>query len=145
MNINAIMPRAIQILFVSAGVGALLIGSPQLVQAQPGNAPAALRELDLSISQMRQLRSIMQDYQADLEEILTPEQLETLQDLREAQQDTQAPDRNTAEDLFAELDLSEAQTDQLETVQASMTQELQGVLTPEQFEQLEDTEFFEDL
>ncbi|NER79260.1 MAG: hypothetical protein F6K42_06690 [Leptolyngbya sp. SIO1D8] len=147
MNLNAIIHPATQVLLVSVGMSALLIGSPQPVQAQTADAPNALRELDLSFSQMRQLRSIRQDYQADLEEILTPEQLEEMQDLQAARQEAQdsQAEENAAEDILAELDLSDEQTNQLTEVHESMVQDFQDVLTPEQLEQLEETEFFDNL
>lgn len=140
MNIKAILRQAIRVGLVTVGTGVLLLPSAQLVQAQPDPA-AVRRELDLNMSQMRQLRNIMQDYQAELEDILTPEQLEEMQDLREAaRQEGAASESNqpSREDIIAELDLSDDQIEQLTEVRESMEEDLEDVLSPQQLEKLEE-------
>ncbi|MGF1516119.1 MAG: hypothetical protein ACFB5Z_20810 [Elainellaceae cyanobacterium] len=81
MTLKTMTYQILCVLIVSASMTAFMAGNPQLVQAEPSSASAALRELDLSFSQMRQLRDIMQDYRQELEVILTPEQLEQLENI----------------------------------------------------------------
>ena len=137
-KLNQVLPVGL----VIAGSSLLLMASPQLVSAQATTDPAAIRqELDLNRSQMRQLRGIMQDHRAELEDILTPEQLEEMQALREAaQQDSSVSDSEqpSREDIIAELDLSEDQVEQLEQTRESLQQDLEAVLTPEQLAKLEE-------
>ncbi|MEO1096023.1 MAG: hypothetical protein AAFX01_14105 [Cyanobacteria bacterium J06638_28] len=138
MSIKALLHRSVRVALAAAGIGALLLVNPQLAEARP---PEGMRELNLSRSQMRQLRDIMQDYQSDLQGILSPEQLEEMQDLREAQQNGEVADVDR-EDMIAELGLSDNQVEQLDDVQASLEAELEGVLTSEQLEKLSEMEGF---
>lgn len=144
MTLKPQLNPMVRIGLIMAGTSLLLVAptqlvhaqSPQVVQAQSKGDPATIkRELGLSRSQMRQLRGMMQDYQAELEDILTPEQLEEMQSLREAAQQGSSV---SAEDALAELDLSEDQATQLEQTRASLRQDLAGVLTPAQLEKLEE-------
>ena len=69
-------------LLVGLGVGALLLGTPQLARSQSSRVNReAVRALNLSRSQMREMRSVMQSYQSDIQNILTSEQLEQLEEL----------------------------------------------------------------
>ncbi|MEM6521510.1 MAG: hypothetical protein AAF722_19515, partial [Cyanobacteria bacterium P01_C01_bin.70] len=108
--------------------------------AQSVSDPAAIRqELGLNRSQMRQLRDIMQDYQAELANVLTAEQLAEMQDLREATREDDSvseSERLSQEDIIAELDLSDDQVQQLAQARESLEQDLEAVLTPDQLEKL---------
>ncbi|MEO0488756.1 MAG: hypothetical protein AAF215_13190 [Cyanobacteria bacterium P01_A01_bin.123] len=126
-------------------VNAVLIGAMTLTvggfHIQPAAAQVdrsafreAARELNLSRSQMQSVGGIMQSFNAEIQEILTPEQVELLQSAREEQQSqSQAQD---PQELQAELNLTETQSEQLAVAREEMVTELQGVLTPEQVEGL---------
>lgn len=130
-------------LVVSLGVSVLLAGTPLLVQAQ-SPSPAlrdALRAVNLDRAQLRQLRTLVQDYQNDLTAILTPEQLETLKALQtSAAEQGELPDSDA---LFAQLNLSSEQATELEAVRGSIEQAFEDLFTPQQLEQLEATGLFE--
>lgn len=120
-------------------VNTLLIGTLALglvsFNSQPATAQldrSAFRELaeelDLSRSQMRQVGGIIRGLNSELEEILTPEQIEILQSARE-QQESQDP-----QELQDALNLTDTQSEQLAVAHAETVAELQEVLTPEQLE-----------
>lgn len=142
MTLKIKLNQVIQVGLVIIGTSLLLLPHAERTQAQSTVDPAAIRqELDLSRAQMRQLRGIMQDYQAELADILTPEQFEAMQDLREAlRQDDSVSESEVPSqiDIIAALDLSEAQAEQVELVQASLKQDLEAVLSPEQLAKLEE-------
>ena len=96
----------------------------------------AIRSLNLSRSQMQELRGVMQGYQSELEDILTSEQQQQLADLKEDMQDESATD--DPPDLVTELDLSADQASQLDSLQVDMTDAVQGILSAEQFEEAQD-------
>ncbi|MEO0408432.1 MAG: hypothetical protein AAF289_13875 [Cyanobacteria bacterium P01_A01_bin.135] len=133
------MRQSIRILVASAGLTGLLLAAPTLTEARPSNPRAAFQELDLSFSQMRQLRGIMQDYRQVIENVLTPEQLDQLEALRESGQAAEAPPETNP---LAELNLSDTQIEEIAAASDVMEQALQEVLTPEQLEQLETVEVF---
>ncbi|MFG6095718.1 hypothetical protein D0962_29435 [Leptolyngbyaceae cyanobacterium CCMR0082] len=103
-------------------------GQPATAQLDRSTFREVAQELDLSRSQMRQVGGIMRDLNSELEEILTPGQLETLQSARE-QQESQDP-----QDLQEALNLTDTQSEQLAVAHAETVAELQEVLTPEQLE-----------
>ncbi|MEM9767771.1 MAG: hypothetical protein AAF892_07825 [Cyanobacteria bacterium P01_D01_bin.71] len=132
--------QVLRVGLISAGTTLLLIIPAQLAHAQSVSDPAAIRqELGLNRSQMRQLRDIMQDYQAELANVLTAEQLAEMQDLREATREDDSvseSERLSQEDIIAELDLSDDQVQQLAQARESLEQDLEAVLTPDQLEKL---------
>ncbi|NEZ56347.1 hypothetical protein [Adonisia turfae] len=103
-------------------------GQPATAQLDRSTFREVAQELDLSRSQMRQVGGIMRDLNSELEEILTPGQLETLQSARE-QQESQDP-----QELQEALNLTDTQSEQLAVAHAETVAELQEVLTPEQLE-----------
>ncbi|MEL6764725.1 MAG: hypothetical protein AAFO87_13940 [Cyanobacteria bacterium J06607_6] len=126
-----------KVLLISVGVGALLIATPRLAMSQSAGANReAIRSLNLSRSQMQELRGVMQGYQSELEDILTSEQQQQLADLKEEMQDESATDDRP--DLVTELDLSSDQASQLDSLQTDMTAAVQGILSAEQFEEAQD-------
>ena len=117
---------------VLIGTMAVTIGS---IHAQPAAAQLdrntfreAASELGLSRSQTRDVAGIVRGFNDELQEILTPEQLEILQSAREDQQ-SQPQDLQA---LQASLNLTETQTEQISTARASLDEELREILTPEQ-------------
>lgn len=122
-------------LLIGLGVGALVLGTPQLARSQSSRVNReAVRALNLSRSQMREMRSVMQSYQSDIQNILTSEQIEQLEDLQE-----QARDQGDAPvDLAAELNLTTDQATQLEALQTDMASEFQEILSAEQLRQAQD-------
>ena len=134
---KALMRTTSKVLLVSVGVGALLIATPRLAVSQSAGANReAIRSLNLSRSQMQELRGVMQGYQSELEDILTSEQQQQLADLKEDMQDESATDDRP--DLVTELDLSADQASQLDSLQVDMTAAVQGILSAEQFEEAQD-------
>lgn len=115
-------------------VGTLALGLGRF-SIQPASAQmdrSAFREiaqeLDLSRSQMREVGGIMRGLNSEIEEILTPEQLELLQAAREQQQ-SQDP-----QEFQEALNLTDTQSEQLTAVREETVVELEAVLTPEQLE-----------
>ncbi|MEL6400252.1 MAG: hypothetical protein AAFR26_14465 [Cyanobacteria bacterium J06626_4] len=134
---EALMRTTSKVLLISVGVGALLIATPRLAMSQSAGANReAIRSLNLSRSQMQELRGVMQGYQSELEDILTSEQQQQLADLKEEMQDESATDDRP--DLVTELDLSSDQASQLDSLQTDMTAAVQGILSAEQFEEAQD-------
>jgi Spy/CpxP family protein refolding chaperone len=130
-----------KLLIIGLSISAMVLVTPQLAMGQPAGAPSreALRSLNLSRSQMRQLRGVMQNYQSSFNNILTSSQKQQLEDLQ-AEQGNQAGAGNP-DDLINQLNLTEAQSSQLATLQENMAGELQGILTPEQLQQAQEIGF----
>ena len=80
MALKSHLKSTIRLGLIAAGAGLLLVAPAQVAQAQSTNNAAAIRqELNLTLSQMWQLRGVSQDYQAELADILTAEQLAEMQ------------------------------------------------------------------
>lgn len=141
MNFQLTRKRIVNTLLV--GTLALGIGSFNLQPAAAQMDRSAFREvaeeLNLSRSQMRQVGGIMRGVNSELEEILTPEQIELIQATR-AQQQSQDP-----QELQAALNLTDTQTAQLAVVREETVVELQEVLTPEQLEGIMEMTVFDQL
>ncbi|MEA5452466.1 hypothetical protein VB780_28085 [Leptolyngbya sp. CCNP1308] len=116
----------------SAGV--LLGGGLALAQMMPNAGPQAMQDLDLSRTQVQQMRSLMEDYKSSFEAVLTDEQLEQLESLRVDQMSQQSG--GEPQDLLAQLDLSDAQQSELDTLRDLMMAEFEDIFTAEQLEQL---------
>jgi hypothetical protein len=134
MTLKALMRMTSRLLLVSVGVGGLLISTPSPAQSQVNRE--AIRSLNLSRSQMRQMRGVMQGYQSELGEILTPEQQRQLEDLQAERQNQPTP--ASPPDLAAELNLSVEQASQLETLRTSMGEDLRAILSEEQIGQAQE-------
>jgi hypothetical protein len=138
MVLKLAIAKTTKCLFVAIlGIGTILVGTPQLAQAQ-SISPAtreAIVELDLSFAQMMQLRDVMGGYNAALEGILTPAQLDLMNALREetANEGAEASSEPPS-DLWTQLDLTEFQVAELAVVRADMVTDFEAVLTPEQLE-----------
>lgn len=133
---KALVRTTSKVLLVGVGVGTLLIATPRLALSQPaGVNREMIQSLNLSRSQMQQLRGVMQGYQSELDDILTSEQQQQLEDLQAEMQNESSEDRP---DLFAELDISADQASDLEALQADMAADLEDILSPEQFEQAQE-------
>ncbi|MEO1352442.1 MAG: hypothetical protein AAFW84_27195 [Cyanobacteria bacterium J06635_15] len=131
-------------------VNTLLIGTLTLGLGSFNIQPAAAQlnrsafremaeELDLSRSQMREVAGIMRGLNSEIEEILTPEQFELLQSVREQQQ-AQAPQQ-----LQEELNLTDTQSAEIAVARRETVGKLQGVLTPEQLERIMEMTAFNQL
>ena len=136
MPIQFTQKRIINTLLVGTlalGIGSLNI-QPAAAQVDRSAFREMARELNLSRSQMRETADIMQDFKADIEGILTPEQLEVLQVVREQQQSqTQTQDPQEFQEA---LNLTDTQSAQITTARTEMVADLQEILTPEQIEGL---------
>lgn len=138
--LKALMRSPFRWLLVGVGVGSLLLSAPKIAQGQSAGANReAVRALNLSRSQMREMRSVMQGYQSELKDILTSEQLEQFEALQAERREE--PTADTAVDLAAELDLSEDQASQLETLQAGIAEDFQEILSAEQLQQAQELGF----
>lgn len=113
------------------GTLALGIGSfnlqPSVAQLDRSNFRQTARELNLSRSQMRQVAGIMRSFRSDIEDILTPGQLELFQTAQKQQSQIQ---KQELRDLLA---LTDTQLAQLASAREEMVADLEGVLTPSQF------------
>ena len=128
---------ASRLLLLSVGVGGLLLSTPGIAQSQVNRE--TVRSLNLSRPQMQQLRGLMQGYKSELEDILTSEQQQQLEDLQAAVQDGAAADARP--DLLTELNLSTDQASELTALQADIAAELTDILSAEQLEQAQELGF----
>ncbi len=130
MQLQLTQNRIVNTLLI--GTLALGLGSfniqPAAAQLDRSTFLETAQELNLSRSQMREVAGIMRDLNSELEEILTPEQLETLQSAREQQQ-SQDP-----QELQQALNLTDTQAAQLAVAHEETVAELQEILTTEQLE-----------
>jgi len=135
MTPTVLIRTTYRLLLVSVSVSALLIVNAPLAIGQPAGAPSreAIRALNLSRSQMQQLRGVMQRYQASVEDILNRDQREQLETLQ-AQQRRQ-PSSNTRPNLVAQLNLSRDQANRIDDLEARMAEDLRAILTPSQLQQ----------
>lgn len=136
MVLQSLMRTTSRLLLVSVGVGGLLLSTPNPAQSQVDRE--VIRSLNLSRSQMQQLRGVMQGYQSELGDILTSEQQQQLEDLKA---EVQSGSSDAPSDPFTELDLSADQASELETLQADMAADLEDILSTEQLEQAEELGF----
>lgn len=116
----------------SAGV--LLGGGLALAQMMPNAGPQAIQDLNLSRTQIQQMRSLMEDYQSSFEAVLTDAQLAELEELRADQMGQRGG--GDPQDLLAQLDLSDTQEAELSTLREVMMAEFEDIFTAEQLEQL---------
>lgn len=137
MTLNALIRRTSKLLIVSLGVGTLLLATPGPAQSQVNRD--AIRSLGLSRSQMQEMRGVILGYQSELEDILTSEQQQQLEDLQEEMQGSSATGNRP--DLFSELNLSDDQASQLEILQADMVADLGEILSEEQLERAQELGF----
>lgn len=122
-------------------IGTLILGigsinmRPAIAQMSRSEFRDLAQELDLSRSQMRSVAGTMRGFKSDVEDILTPEQLDLLQAAQDQSQgeEQQAQD---PQDVQNALNLTDAQSTQIETAREDMVTELQEFLTPEQIEQI---------
>ncbi len=130
MQIQLTRKRIVNTLLI--GTLALGLGSfniqPAAAQLDRSAFREVAEELNLSRSQMREVGGIIRGLNSELEEILTPEQLETLQSVRDQQQ-SQDP-----QELQEALNLTDTQSAQLAVAREETVAELQEILTTEQLE-----------
>lgn len=122
MNWKALiaMAAAIAALSFPATLHAQTIGVPE-----DGNT--LLTELNLTEEQQSQLEHIRALAKAQLQELLTPQQWQQLQD-----------QANGAPISMASLNLSQQQMSQLNDIQALMSERFFAMLTPEQLQKLQE-------
>ncbi|MEM9215369.1 MAG: hypothetical protein AAGD25_13600 [Cyanobacteria bacterium P01_F01_bin.150] len=119
-------------------IGTLVLGvgsvnmQPAIAQLSRSEFRELAQELDLSRSQMRDVAGTMRGFKSEVEDILTPEQLDLLQSAQEQQQS----DPQAAQEVKDALNLTDAQSTQLEAAREDMVAELQEVLTPDQVTQI---------
>lgn len=120
--------------------------SPLLLAQTPQKTKGPWAELGLTDAQKSQIQAIRQDSRAKLEAVLTSEQkakLEAAKQARQAQRQAgqqgqrQAGQRRGGWKNFADLNLTEAQKTQMRQIRESEKQQIQGVLTSEQRQKLE--------
>ena len=137
-----------------AGTLALtLIATPFAVQAeqnpsspQPGKEwqkKGQFQKLNLTPEQKAKMKEIGRSTHAQIEAVLTPEQKTKLQAAmaeRKAQHQAQRQqgqgERGKKGDIFASLNLTETQKNQIKQIRESSKQQMQAVLTPEQQAQM---------
>lgn len=81
-------------------------------------------KLNLTDAQKSQMQQLRQETQAQIEQILTPEQRTTMQSLKQS--------GGKMRGGMKELNLSEAQKQQIRQIRASAQQKMQAILTEEQ-------------
>ena len=118
--------------------------SPVLLAQTPQKERGPWKELGLTDAQKTQIQTIKRDSRTKMEAVLTPEQKAKLQAAKQARQaERQAgqgqrqPGERRGKGGYADLNLSEAQKTQMRQIRESEKQQIQGVLTPEQRQKLE--------
>ncbi|MBH8562352.1 P pilus assembly/Cpx signaling pathway, periplasmic inhibitor/zinc-resistance associated protein [Nostoc sp. CENA67] len=112
--------------------------SPLLVAQTAKKQRGPWKNLDLTDAQKAQIQQIRRNTRAQIEAVFTPEQKEKLKAAFEARRaQRQAGQRPTGQRQgpwknFAELNLTQAQKDQIRQIRESSRQQIQAVLTPEQ-------------
>ena len=138
-----------------AGTLALtLIATPFAVQAEQNNPSSPqpgkewqkkgqFQKLNLTPEQKAKMKEIGRSNRAQIEAVLTPEQKTKLQAAmaeRKAQHQAQRQqgqgERGKKGDIFASLNLTETQKNQIKQIRESSKQQMQAVLTPEQQAQM---------
>lgn len=140
MQIQRTRKRIVNTLLIGTlalGVGSLSI-QPATAQLSRSAFRETARELNLSRAQMQDVAGIMRSFSSEIEEILTPEQFEILQSVREQKQSQpqSQPQEQNPEELRDTMNLTDTQSTQIATAREEMVTGLQEVLTPEQIEGL---------
>ena len=102
--------------------------------ADSDSLKAGLRALDLTDEQRDQIRSLKEDSREQIGAVLTDEQRQQLSEMRGRH------GRGGRGRLLESLDLTEAQTAQIETIRSDARAQMAAVLTPEQRAELGDGE-----
>ncbi|BAZ52186.1 hypothetical protein NIES4103_48450 [Nostoc sp. NIES-4103] len=112
--------------------------SPLLVAQTAKKQRGPWQNLDLTDAQKAQIQQIKRNTRAQIEAVFTPEQKEKLKAAfearraqREAGQRPTGPRQGNWKN-FAQLNLTQAQKDQIRQIKESSRQQIQAVLTPEQ-------------
>jgi Spy/CpxP family protein refolding chaperone len=141
-----------------AGTLALtLIATPFAVQAQTGSPSpqpgkewqkeGQFKKLNLTAEQKAKIKEIGRNTRAQIEAVFTPEQKTKLQAAmaqrkaehqaqRQQRQGQRQERREKRGDIFASLNLTQAQKDQMKQIRESSKQQMQAVLTPQQQAQM---------
>ncbi|QSJ16579.1 P pilus assembly/Cpx signaling pathway, periplasmic inhibitor/zinc-resistance associated protein [Nostoc sp. UHCC 0702] len=116
--------------------------SPLLLAQTPKKERGPWKNLNLTDAQKAQIQQIKRNTRAQIEAVFTPEQKEKLRaafEARRAQREAgQRPtgQRQRSGKNFAELNLTQAQKDQIRQIREASKQQIEAVLTPEQQAQL---------
>jgi Spy/CpxP family protein refolding chaperone len=113
-----------------AGIAAIAItAAPAFAQStEPSHDFPMLSELDLTEEQKSQLEAIWESSRSEIESLLTPEQQEQFQTVRQQRQELR--------EAREELNLSSEQKDQIRSIMQSAREEARNVLTDEQRQEL---------
>ncbi|MGQ4649670.1 hypothetical protein [Lyngbya aestuarii] len=110
-----------------AGVAAIAISAaPMIANAQGG--PGKFSNLNLTSEQQTQLDQIRENADSQIETILSPEQAQQFQNIREQRQQGRR--------AMKALNLTEEQRNQMREVHQSARKQMEEVLTEEQLQQL---------
>lgn len=104
-----------------------------LAQEQKGpmhNGP--MERLGLTDAQKSQIQEIHRKTRAEMEKVFTPEQLQTLKAARQNRQNG-----DNRRNVMSSLNLTQNQKDQLRQIRESEKTQIDGILTPEQRQQMQ--------
>ena len=104
------------------------------LQSGEGGLRGAMRSLDLSDEQRQQLRAIHDASQDAVQAVLTSEQQQQVEQMR---QERQANGRSRMNATFEQLDLTEDQQAQMATIRSNARSQIEAILTDEQRQQAE--------
>jgi Spy/CpxP family protein refolding chaperone len=97
-------------------------------------------QLNLTDAQKQQLRQIGKDTHDQIQAVLTPDQqaqLKTLMQNRQGQNHQAGQDHQGGQNLWASLNLTDAQKAKIKAIQEAQKPRMQAVFTPEQQQQLQ--------
>lgn len=117
-----------EILTISRQQLETLLTPEQLVALE--EAVTSVQGLDLSAQQLQQIEQIRQDHRAEIRALLTPEQITLLDSF-------QGQDRDAFKALSTQLNLSEAQKDEIAAIMGDSREQIRTLLNAEQLDTLE--------
>lgn len=102
---------------------------PIVAQSAPAEMQRGMSKLNLTDAQKTQMKQLRDETQAQIEQILTPEQKAQMQSLKQS-------GRKMRGEMKA-LNLSETQKQQMRQIKENAKQKMQAILTPEQREMMQ--------
>lgn len=139
-----LMPMLAGAIALSAVIAPFTVNAQTNPSAQPLLAQAQQRQgkkarLNLTDAQMQQMRQIKEDTITQMRAILTPEQQQRLEALKQERQgqNRQGPNRQGLRNLMAELNLSQEQKAQIQELMQRQKARMDEVLTAEQRQEIQ--------
>lgn len=139
-----LMPMLAGVVALSAVIAPFTVNAQTNPSVQPLLAQAQQRQgkkarLNLTDAQKQQMRQIKEDTRTKMQAILTPEQQQRLEALKQERQgqNAQGQNRQGRRNWMAELNLSEEQKGQIQELMQQQKARMDAVLTAEQRQEMQ--------